>query len=235
MLRTARELGMRDVLTTGLALRERVLQLPSASGTPSTAARTACIFRREGEYWTVGDASAVVRLKDAKGLRYLAQLLASPGREVHALDLVRTTEANGDAETSGRVLGTDRVTASIGSAGPVLDAQAKASYRERLTTLRDELEEAEHFNDAGRASRAREEIEALTEQLAAAVGLGGRDREAASDAERARLTVTKRIKGALAKIRESHPALGHHLIGGVKTGYFCVYVPPPDGSVDWAL
>jgi non-specific serine/threonine protein kinase len=117
----------------------------------------------------------------------------------------------------------------------VLDKAAKASYRRRLVALRAEREEAERFNDSGRAARAREEIEALTEELARAVGLGGRDREAACDAERARLTVTKRVKSALAKIRQAHPALGHHLLGSVKAGYFCVYVPPPDGSVDWTL
>jgi non-specific serine/threonine protein kinase len=74
-----------------------------------------------------------------------------------------------------------------------LDAEAKAAYKRRLEDLRDELDEAERFNDPLRAVRAREEIDAIVRQLAAATGLGGRQRAAGSHAERARLAVTKRI------------------------------------------
>ena len=75
----------------------------------------------------------------------------------------------------------------------------------------------------------------LTAQLAAAVGLGGRDRRAASSAERARLTVTKRIKDALGKIREEHPSLGQYLGAVIKTGYLCAYTPDPSRPVEWSL
>jgi hypothetical protein len=61
--------------------------------------------------------------------------------------------------------------------------------------LKTELEEAEEFNDRGRAARAREVIEFITNQLRAAVGLRGRDRKVASHAERARLLVTQRSTG----------------------------------------
>ena len=46
-------------------------------------------------------------------------------------------------------------------------------------------------------------LNAITEQLAAAVGLGGRDRLAASDAERARSAVTQAIKSAVRRIRQA--------------------------------
>ena len=38
------------------------------------------VFRREGDYWTIAYEAAVVRLKDAKGLRYLEPLLRHPAR-----------------------------------------------------------------------------------------------------------------------------------------------------------
>ena len=69
--------------------------------------------------------------------------------------------------------------------GPSLDVQAKAEYRRRLQDLREELEEAQRFGDQGRAARAQEEMISIAEQLASAVGLGGRDRRTGSDAERA--------------------------------------------------
>ena len=63
---------------------------PSAMVLPSGAAAPMAsrnLFRREGEYWTVVFDGSVVRLRDAKGLRHLARMLADPGREFHVVDL----------------------------------------------------------------------------------------------------------------------------------------------------
>src|SRR5262249_25379973 len=150
--------------------------------------RHEAIFRQEGDYWSIAWEGHVFRLRDAKGLHYIARLLHHPRSEFHVLDLVHGAES--EAEEPG----------TTAQGLPVLDAQAKGAYKRRLADLREELEEAERFNDPSRASHARAEIEAISEQLAAAVGLGGRDRLAASDADRARQAVTKCIKMALEKI-----------------------------------
>ena len=86
-----------------------------------------------------------------------------------------------------------------------------------------------------RGARLRAERESVREQLAGAVGLGGRDRKAASHTERARLMVTKAIKAALAKIRARDAALGRHLATSIKTGTCCAYDPGPQPSVSWEL
>jgi hypothetical protein len=185
---------------------------------PSTAElSTAAVFRYQGDFWTLAYKGAMCRVKDAKGLHYVAHLLRHPGCELHVLDLIGREPRAGD----------QRPETSRGL--PILDAPAKAAYQQRLAELRDELEEAERFNDPGRSESAREEMEAVTEQLAAAVGLGGRDRQTASSSERARSTVTKAIKAALSRIGDHHAALGRHLTTSVKTGTFCSYSPdePP--------
>src|SRR5262249_62293260 len=60
---------------------------PSVANRDIRSARTG-IFRKEGEYWTIGYGGNVVRLKDTKGVAYLAFLLRHPGAECHALDVV---------------------------------------------------------------------------------------------------------------------------------------------------
>jgi len=47
------------------------------------------VLRREGDYWTMAYDIAVVRLKDAKGLRYLGPLLRQPGQSFHVAELSR--------------------------------------------------------------------------------------------------------------------------------------------------
>lgn len=182
---------------------------------------TGDIFRREGEYWTLAWRGGICRLRDVRGLHYIAQLLRDPGRTFHALDLVNADSA--------RVLPARR---SCGV--EVLDGRAKAAYRQRLRDLRDELEEGERLGDAERVTRAQFEREAITEQLAAAVGLGGRNRLAAAT-ERARCAVTQGIRNALKRVRKVLPALADELGLRIKTGVYCVYIPDPANPTAWVL
>jgi non-specific serine/threonine protein kinase len=115
----------------------------------------------------------------------------------------------------------------------MFDAQARAAYKQRLEDLQAELEEALAFHDQGRIDKLREELDFLTNELAHAVGLGGRARRIGSPAERARTTVTKAIKNALKKISEYHVPLGQYLTRTIKTGTFCVYAPGPRSPVSW--
>ena len=84
---------------------------------------------------------------DAKGLHYLAQLLAHPGREFHAIDLEAANRQRAPAESRGSMTGGSEreltVRPDLGDAGVLLDARAKAAYRARVSDLRAELEEAE--------------------------------------------------------------------------------------------
>jgi len=207
---------------------------PAAAATASEVARN--VFRREGEYWTVAFDGSVVRLKDAKGLRHLAQLLARPGREFHAVDLEVAEGRAATAPPASRAGGGDpelQVRPDLGDAGTLLDATAKAAYQARLAELRAELEEAERGNDPARAASARQELDFLVGELARAVGLGGRDRRAASHAERARLNATRAIRAAMANLARANPALGRHLAATIRTGRYCSYTPDPRAPIAW--
>jgi hypothetical protein len=115
----------------------------------------------------------------------------------------------------------------------MLDPQARAVYRERLTELRAELAEAREFHDLGRSERLSDEIDFLTHELASAVGLGGRARRVGSPTERARVNITRAIKLALRKIGEHHAALGQHLATTIKTGTYCSYTPDVRMPITW--
>jgi hypothetical protein len=201
---------------------------------PAFSTHEESLFSRQGDYWTIGYQRQVALLKATRGLHYLAFLLRHPGREFHVCELIgqvvgkplvlrKAGHAN-DAWQSGLLLS---------DAGPILDTRAKAEYKRRLDDLRRDLKEAEQFNDYARAERARAEMDALAEQLASAMGLGGRDRRLNSGAERARCAVTKRIKSSIKTIGEAIPSLGSHLAAQVKTGYFCSYNPPPEHPAAW--
>ena len=179
-----------------------------------------------------------MRLKDRKGLRCVAYFLRYPGQEFPAHDLVSVAErgSNGSAvtgEPASALNHSDTIARDLGDAGIVLDATAKAQYKHRLEDLREELEVAEQHNDLGQVAKTRYEIEFINDQMAASIGLHGRDRKIASHAERSRVAATKSIKSALNLIREADADLARHLAVSIKTGYFCGYIPT--STVNWRL
>ena len=182
------------------------------------AAAEANVFRREGDYWSVEFEGRTVRVRDLKGVRYLAELLAHPGREIHVLDLVA-------AETGQRT--------TFGDAGEVLDERAKSAYRRRLAEIEDDIAQARALEDTEREAQADAEREFLIRELARAIGPGGRARRAASDSERARSGVTRAVRQGIARIGEHHPELGEHLDHAVRTGTYCAYVPDPGAPAAW--
>jgi hypothetical protein len=145
---------------------------PPGLGDRATGSRSSenGIFRKEGEYWTVGYGNTAFRLKDTKGFAYLGHLLRHPGTEFHVLDLVGGMAAGrGEDEPKLRIpRGYHELQKAginitgLGDAGEMLDEQAKSAYRRRLSELREELEEAKELGNTQRAAKAEAEIDALT-------------------------------------------------------------------------
>jgi len=197
------------------------------------------LFRQEGDYWTLSYQGKTRRLKDAKGLHYIAHLLGHPGEEIRALDLVARISGRGeevvDAASAEDLARSGGLTGDLGHAGEMLDAQAKAAYKRRLQEIEDELEEARELGNEDRIAEAEDEKEALAHELRRAIGLGGRDRRAASGTERARVAVTRAIRLALERISEQDRELGRLLSTTIKTGKVCSYLPDDRFPVSWQL
>jgi tetratricopeptide (TPR) repeat protein len=235
VLATAHELGM-GRLADGVRQLEAALTADGpGAAVPAPSTRDAQprepfpenMFHLEGDFWTVRYAGTRSRLKDAKGFHYIAQLLRHPGQEFHVADLlaVITPEARDAAEPARP--------AALGHAGEVLDPQARAAYQRRIEELRAELDQATDWGDQGRVAHLREEIEALTRELANAYGLGGRARKAADSAERIRKAVTGRVRDSIARLQKESPALALHLTNAVRLGTFCAYTP--DKPTPWTF
>jgi hypothetical protein len=179
--------------------------LPAAAGPDRPP-----VLRASGDTWELAYAGECIHLPDLKGLHDLATLIANPGRPVHAVQLL-----------------TGAAPPQPISADPVLDDRAKAAFRRRLAQLDEDIDWATERQDAARAERARTERDALLHELKAAVGLHGRDRRLGDDTERARKTVSSRIRDTIARIRQHQPELADHLAATVSTGIWCCYGSPP--------
>ncbi|WP_329021371.1 ATP-binding protein [Streptomyces sp. NBC_00690] len=231
--REAEELGLMHVLVAPGTVIERdrpATTTGSTAGTASEAGRgvpaedpaaAAGEFHKQGAVWALRFANRAVHMPDAKGLRDLHALLSRPGAELPAVALL-------DPEGGASVLAAHRF-----GADPVLDEEAKTRYRLRLERLDEEIDRAAELGDTRRAAEFDRERAALLDELRTAAGLGGRTRRLGDEAERARKTVTARIRDTLRKMKVLHPELAAHLRDSVTTGAHCAYRPTE--PVQWRL
>jgi hypothetical protein len=205
---------------------ELLARLDAAGPGTSQGVRTAELAC-EGKWWAASFDGSSVRLPDTKGLRYLAALLTCAGAERHVMDLVDRVEG---IEQRG---GVDR--RALGDAGEALDTRARTAYRRRIEQLRAEADDALAAGRLEAAEACQDELDQLVRQLASAFGLGGRDRRAASAAERARLNVTRALRSAITKLVDTVPDAGAVLDRRVRTGLYCVYAPDAADAVRWVV
>ncbi|MEV6474463.1 AAA family ATPase [Streptomyces sp. NPDC051657] len=178
-------------------------------------------FRRNGPVWQLRWDGVTVHVPDAKGLRDLHSLLGLPGADVPAVRLL--APEGGDLVIAAGQLGGD----------PVLDEEAKRRYKEHLARLDAGIDRAAARDDALGVEKYDRERQALLDALRTAAGLGGRTRRLGDQTERARKTVTARIRDTLRKLDTLHPALAAHLKASVTTGTTCAY--RPEHAPDWRL
>lgn len=185
----------------------------STAGSQEAAPTSGNMFTKSGDVWLVRYNNDEIQMSDSKGLADLAMLLSRPGTEVSALDLMGARVVSGDW-------------------GATSDATARRQYESRIRELQSEIEDAESMGDVHRGERARSELDTLLDHLAAAYGLGGKERSTGEPAEKARSAVTWRIRSSIKKLTAVHPALGEHLDRSIRTGRFCVYEPTE--PTNWA-
>jgi hypothetical protein len=202
-----------EQVTRRLADLRRQVDAASNDQAGSVEGRDLAVFRRDGDVWTLGFDGTTVGMPDSKGLADIHRLICNPGVEIAAIELV-----HGSGEDVARAK-------SLLGADPMLDEAARRAYRTRLESLEEEIDAALARNRDDLASSLEAERMAIIGELASATGLGGRDRRLGDDAEKARKTVTARIRDALRRLDDRHPALAAHLRASVTTGNRCRYQP----------
>jgi hypothetical protein len=205
----------------GAVLRAREVQQRLDQATaPSGGRPGVAAFRREGKVRVIRYAGPGATVPDLVGFRHLERLIRARGRGIACEVLVASGRGG----------------APSGQAGlPVLDRQAVDAYRRRLAEIDEDILDAEAAHDLVRATLARRDREFLVAELSRGVGLHGRLRETASDAERARTSVFRAIKYAVDRINEIEPDLAEHLRRSIRTGALCSYSPDPTATLRWDL
>jgi len=173
---------------------------------------------RDGTDWLLEAGSERARLRDSKGLQHLRALLAAPGQDISALDLL--------AGGAGLIASTS---------SPVLDSRALQEFRRRIKALEAQLDAADGTGDTAASQRATAERNALLAEVRRSTGLGRRQRAISAESERARVNATRTLRAAIVQISAAAPLAGAHLDASIRTGYACRYEAGPRGPARWSV
>jgi 7-cyano-7-deazaguanine synthase in queuosine biosynthesis len=189
-----------------------------ARGGGAASAADGPAFVREGDFWRASFGNETLSLKDSKGMRYIALMLQSPGREIRSAELI-AVEAGVP------------YTPAVVTAGDLTDRRSIKDCERRLNELEVEIGAAASPEDA---LAAKQEAAGVEKHLKSVKGLGGNPRKETDENEQARKAVAAAVTRAMNHIsKKKHMPLWRHLKQYVVTGHDCVYRPDP--PVTWTI
>ncbi len=179
------------------------------------------VFRKEGDLWRIVFDGKEVLLKDSRGLLYISELIrvSKSGKQISAWEL--------------HCLQKPQLERTPESEDVAIDQEAREKLRERIQSLRDDIQEAKDLGNYRKQEELQREFEQIGDQVTKDEGWRGKQRELNSKLEKARSPITKAIKNALQKIKLQNQKLWTHLYSSVQTGNHCWYAP--DSKIEWQL
>ena len=112
---------------------------------------------------------------------------------------------------------------------------ARRDYQRRIAEIETELDAADRDADIERSARLRAELDGLLDEVERVVRPGGRSRAFVDSSERARTSVQKAIRRALASLEPVAPALAAALAQSIRTGTTCRFDPTPELPPHWEV
>jgi len=172
-------------------------------------------LERQADVWLIAAGEESAKLAHTAGMEYLARLLGSPGTEITVAELAGVP-----------VVSTPQT---------LLDAPARRALRQRITEMESAIDSAALRGDTERAAALQHELDELVVHLRATHGPAGRARRFDDASERARTSVQKAIRRAIAGISRDCPNLADALDRSIKTGYRCRYQPVDGAPPRWEV
>lgn len=152
-------------------------------------------------------------------MAYLQHLLARPHQPIPVEHLERMVDGEYPLD-------------SVAFGDEVIDREGLAAIWQRLQVLNAELDRAKDDHDEAAEDRAREEIEALNDEVRRIHGLNDRVREMGDEGERLRTKITNSIRRAIGVLKDEYPPISGHL-AALRFGRVMAYRPAVD--LDWTF
>ena len=203
------------------------------------------VFRRQGDYWLIGERGQERTLKECKGFPQLHYLLKHPGGRIPVIQVYHQGVPLSDTQKPTREdgLSDHKIPRQRRTPKRELDA-----YKDRIEKLSEEIALLESgkpgttpdeiLTEKEEKKDERHELESLLKQATGTFS---------TEEDKVRMVVRKAIKAAVEKILKECPSLETHLMlrdarnalesqkPGIITGQLCTYRPDSKRPIKWIL
>lgn len=221
---------LRDLLAwngAALSVDRDVFARALARRAPTAAADSGYAFRRDGDLWELAFAGSHFRMRDLKGLGYIAALLQHPGEPIP----VSRFEA--PMAVSGEATGDRSLSSGSSSAQPVIDAETLKAVAAKIADLDEHIAAARDSGDIERVGELLDERGRYEQYQQSSIGLAGRTRTFTTSDRRSASRVQRVVRTAIEAIGKHDQAMALHLDQSVTTGYELTY--RPSTPLDWSM
>lgn len=191
---------------------------------------TICFFDN-GDFWEIGEKGRETHFKIIKGLRFISILLQNPNIFFTALDLDQADKPLSEFIADEEALSNDlSITHDVLK---LVTEKGRISHEkvEKLISQYQKILDTGDVANEEEASEVEQTIKILSESLKFKM-----PRDHKSQAEKARVNVTRRIHAALKKINEKVPTLELYLNKStIRTGDNFYYMPVVGQKPDWTF
>lgn len=196
-------------------------------------------FFKEGDVWQIRfEGESIGPITDWKGMPYIAQLLAQPGKIILATEMeaqVNPPPINPKSEEyrgiSEEQLEREGLSSVSQKRHEHYDKEDLKALKESLDDFDQQISQAEQDGDLATQERLMKDKEGALEFLEKEMRPGGKFAYFHDDLYRAGKRVGVAITRSLSKIKKHSAVLGGHLRSGITAGEFCTYSPHP--PVEW--
>ncbi len=188
-------------------------------------------FYQDGNTWIVTFGGQTHHFRGLVGFRYISVLLRHAGHELICKQILTVCNSGAAQNVQERELGDSDL--SIGEVRQEYsDEQAVREYKARAREIIIEITRARQKYEDVEVQRLQGELEAITEHIQQQRGKSGKTRAFATDADRARTTVTKGITRACEEMAKSNKKLAAYFRDTITTGTACIF---RDLAISWQL
>jgi len=176
-----------------------------------------------------------ITMPEYMGFNYIQQLLMNQEKEISAVNLnsiYSTAKASKSAPICGEIISEGLDTSkSIQNYEQSIDNKALSQYRQKITELKDDIEEAQEFNDIETESSLREALDFIQAEIYKNTSNSGKPKNINAAEKKVKDAVSRNIRNAISKLHAKYPELASHLTAHISTGKECTY--SPDKKVHW--
>lgn len=215
------------------------VSIPTQEDEPTKASLNPNVFKKNktGTWLLRLNNQEPINIKEYAGFFYIHQLLMNPNKTISAIDLhslfSSSSPLNKELNVSELINEKLVLTTTVESSVLNIDKIALREYQEKITELKENIQNSLELGDIEAASRFESESDFILKVIQKETNFQGKPKKSKDPESKISDSITKNIKNAIKQLKAPSPELADYLTEYIYTGKNYIYSPNP--KINWQL